>query len=107
MEIPSMTILGRTVLNEKYWQVINIIHKFFYTNVCINYRSKCGQLNRNKNIICETRSFYVLLAFLLITIALLIAVSISWYLIKYKAKQKDNDVTNSKLKKVLCLIIYF
>ena len=42
----------------------------------------------NKNIISETTSFYILLAFLLITIALLIAVSIYCYRIKYKSVQK-------------------
>ena len=31
-----------------------------------------------KNITCKTHNFYILLAFLLITIALLIAVSIYW-----------------------------
>ena len=57
-----------------------------------------------KNIICETKSFYILLAFLLITITLLIAVSIYYYLIKYKTKQKHLltfYVTNNKLKEVL------
>ena len=39
-----------------------------------------------KNKTCETKSFDILLAFLLITIALSIAVSIYCYLIKYKAK---------------------
>ena len=34
-----------------------------------------------KNITCKTQSFYILLAFLLITIALLIAVSIYCYFI--------------------------
>ena len=36
-----------------------------------------------KNKTCKTQSFYILLVFLLITIALLIAVSIYCYLIKY------------------------
>ena len=36
-----------------------------------------------KYIICKTQNLYILLAFLLITIALLIAVSIYCYLIKY------------------------
>ena len=36
-----------------------------------------------KNITCLTQKSYILLAFLLITIALLIAVSIYCYLIKY------------------------
>ena len=42
----------------------------------------------DKNIIFETTNFYGLLVFLLITIALLIAFSIYFCLIKYKAKQK-------------------
>ena len=37
---------------------------------------------------CKTQSFYILLAFLLITIALLIAVCIYCFVIKYRAKQK-------------------
>ena len=36
----------------------------------------------------KTQHFYILFAFLLITIALLIAVSIHCYLIKYQAKRK-------------------
>ena len=41
-----------------------------------------------KNIACKTQNFYILLDFLLITIALVIAVSIYFYLIKHQAKQK-------------------
>ena len=41
-----------------------------------------------KNAICKTKSFYILLAISLIAIALLIAVSIYCYLMKYKANQK-------------------
>ena len=41
-----------------------------------------------KKAICKAQHFYILLAFLLITIALLIAVSIYCYLIKCRAKQK-------------------
>ena len=55
-----------------------------------------------KNIICELKSFYILLTFLLITITLLIDVSIYCFLIKYQAKQKHLlpfHVTNNKLKK--------
>ena len=63
-----------------------------------------------KNVICETKYFYILLAFLLITISLLTAVSIYCYLIKYKKKKKKKKknnllplfVTNNELKKVLC-----
>ena len=52
----------------------------------------------------KTQNFYILFAFLLITLALLIAVSIYCYLIKYQAKQKHllpfHD-TNNELRKVL------
>ena len=50
----------------------------------------------------KTQNFYILLAFLLITVALLIVASISCYLIKYRAKQKrllPFHVTNNELKK--------
>ena len=57
-----------------------------------------------KNITCKTQNLYILLAFLLITIALLIAVSIYCYLIKYQAKQKHLlpfHVTNDELREDL------
>ena len=41
-----------------------------------------------KNIACKTQNVYILLAVLLITVAMLIAVIIYCYLIKYLAKQK-------------------
>ena len=49
----------------------------------------------------EAINLYILLSFLLITIVLLIAVSIHWYLIKYHAMQKQLLpflVTNNELK---------
>ena len=52
----------------------------------------------------KTQNFYILLAFLLITIALLIAVSIYCYLITYQEKQKHLLpflFTSSKLNQVL------
>ena len=58
----------------------------------------------NKNITCKTQIFYIFLGFLLITIALLIAVSIYCYLIKYRAKQKHLlpfHVKNDELREVL------
>ena len=57
-----------------------------------------------KNVICKTKSFYILLTFLLITIALLIAVIIYFCPIKYNANQKHllpYYLTNNKLKQVL------
>ena len=47
-----------------------------------------------KNITCKTQNFCVLLAFLLNTITLLIAVSIYCHLIKYLANQKRKIKTN-------------
>ena len=41
-----------------------------------------------KNVNSKTQNLYILFAFLLITIALLIAVDIYCYLVKYQAKQK-------------------
>ena len=58
----------------------------------------------SKKKISKPKTFYMLLAFLLITIALLIAVSTYCYLIKYKAKQKHLlpfYIRNNKLKEVL------
>ena len=55
-------------------------------------------------VTCKTQNFYILLAFLLITIALLIAVSIYCYLMKYQVKQKyllPFQVTNNKIKEIV------
>ena len=41
-----------------------------------------------KKVTCKTKKIYILLTFLLITVALLIAISKLYYLIKYRAKQK-------------------
>ena len=57
-----------------------------------------------QKVACKTQNFYILLAFSLVTIALLIAVSIYRYLIKYRAKQKHLlpfHVTNNKLKEIM------
>ena len=52
----------------------------------------------------QNAKFYILLAFLLITITLLISVSLYCYLIKYQAKQKHllpfRD-TNNELREVV------
>ena len=53
-----------------------------------------------KNTVCNTKNFYVLLAFLLISIVFLIAASTYCYLIKYQVKQKHLlpfYITNDKL----------
>ena len=53
-----------------------------------------------ESITYKTQNFYILLAFLLISIALLITVSIYCYLIKHQAKQKHLlpfHITNNEL----------
>ena len=59
-----------------------------------------------KTTTCKMQNFYILLTFLLITIALSIAVSIYCYLIKYGAKQKHLllfHVTSNELKEIMYL----
>ena len=73
IEIARTIIVVRTVFHEK-----NKYYPQFFLDECLyKFRHK-----RNKNIICETKNFYFLRAFLSITIALLVAVSIYCYLIK-------------------------
>ena len=57
-----------------------------------------------KKATCKTQNFYILLGFLLFTIALLIPVIIYCYLTKYRAKQKHLlpfNFTNNKLKEII------
>ena len=57
-----------------------------------------------KKAISKTQNFYMLLTFLLITLALLIAVSIYCYSMKYGASQKHLlpfQVTNNELKETM------
>ena len=57
--------------------------------------------NKKLQPVKKKKKLYILLAFLLITIALLIAISIYCYVILYKAKQKhllQFNFTNYKLK---------
>ena len=70
-----------------------------------NEETKTVPVNINEEkLACKTQNFYILLAFLSITIALMIAVSIYCYLIKYQAKQKHSlqfHDTNNELREVL------
>ena len=49
-----------------------------------------------KKATCKTQNFYILLAFLLVTIALLTAASIYCYLIKYRAKKTFITISQNK-----------
>ena len=54
-----------------------------------------------KKATCKMQHFYIFLALLLITIALLIAVSIYCYLIKYQEHFLPFHYTNNELREVL------
>ena len=72
-------------------------------NEIIGVKTKTvGKSFNGKNVICKTKNIYILLAFLLIIIVLLILVGTYCYLIKYKSKQiylLPCYITNNKLKK--------
>ena len=79
--------------------------KLYIQNKSYNEETKTVTKRFNeKNAICKTKNFYILLAFLLITIALLVAVSIYCHLIKKQAKPKHLlpcYVTNEQVIDVL------
>ena len=81
--------------------------KIFIERPAHNEQTKAMPTNFNeKKATCKTQNLYILLAFLLITIVLLIAVRICCYLIKYWAKQKhllSFHVTNNKLQECVYL----
>ena len=61
-----------------FMKILNIIHKLFEMNICINFR-----VQGNKNVIYKTKSFCILLA-------LLMGCNIFCYLIKSKTKLKHS-----------------
>ena len=68
-------------MNQKQQKIYHKKYKSYEEKI------KTIPMNFNeKNITCKTQSFYILVAFLLITIVFLLAVSISCYLIKYWGK---------------------
>ena len=71
-------------------EVIELYHKDADAEAKSNNKANSyKETNFNeKKATYKTQNFYILLAFLSITIALLVAVSIYCYLIKYRAKQK-------------------
>ena len=91
---------------KKYdvWILLNVIVKIWkslasimddsaiiFDEVIESYHEEIKTISTNfneKKINCKAQSFCILLVFLLITVALLIAVSRYCYMIKYQAKQK-------------------
>ena len=72
--------------NGKYLGRLLTVSDYVWWN-CRRNTNSCNNLNR-KNAICKTKNFYIVFAFLLITIALLVAVSIYPSMIKYETKEK-------------------
>ena len=68
--------------------VVKWIHKKKWIHESYDKETKTilTKINKKKAT-CKTQKFYILLPFLLITIASLKAVSIYYYLIKYRAKR--------------------
>ena len=92
---------GRKCNSNQKWNKGKCRCKYKKHHICDNSVITCDEiLDKNaksydeetkiisKNLICETKSFYILLAFSVITVSLLIAFSIYFWLIKYKSKQK-------------------
>ena len=75
------------------------------TIMCDEIREETVPTNLNENkASCKTQIFYILLAFLSNTIALLIAVSIYCYMIKCRGKQKHLlpfRFSNNTLKEII------
>ena len=70
--------------NGEYLASIIVDSVITSSKIIDNQETKTIPTNFNeKNITCKTQNFYISIAFLLITIALLMAVSIYCYLIKY------------------------
>ena len=94
--------------NGKYLASIMDDSAFTYDELIESYNKKTKTIPTNfseKKAIFKTQNFYILLEFLLITIALLIAVSIYCYLIKYRTVKKHLlpiHVTNNELKEIMC-----
>ena len=64
------------------------------------YDKETKTFSTNFKAICKKQSFYILLAFLLITIALLLSVNIYCYLIKYQAKPETFITTSSHKQQI-------
>ena len=101
------------VENIMFGTLLHVIVKKYLASIMNNSAIICDKIISTeeinlmkKNIPCKTQNFYYLLAFLLIIITLLIAVSIYSYLIRYQAKQKNilpfHD-TKSKSKSILLI----
>ena len=97
-------------VNGKYLTSIMDDSAIMYNEIIESYEEDTEAKSYNetnfkeKKANCKTQNFYILLAFLLISIALLVAVSIYCYVIKCRAKQKyllPFKFTNNKSKEMV------
>ena len=89
--------------NGKYLASVMDDSTIIYDEVIKPYDEEIKTIPINfneKKVTCKTQNFYILPAFLLIIIALLIAVSIYYYLVKYQTKHLlPFHNTNNELNK--------
>ena len=90
--------------NGKYLASVMDDSTIICDEVIGSYDEKIKTISTNfneKNLTYKTQNFYILFVFLLITIALLIAVNIDCYLIKYWSKRKHLlPSRNTELKQI-------
>ena len=102
------SLLNVVVKMENIQQVLWMIQRLFVMKLYMKSNdegTKTTSINFNEQkATFKMQNCYILLVFSLITIALLIAVSIYYYLIKYQPKQKyllPFHFTNNQLKEII------
>ena len=87
----------KIIFGTLLYVVVKIVYTFQW--LCVSV-IMCFKNWNNKKVAYKTKYFYILLAFLLVSIGSLIAVSIYCNLLKYQTKQKHllpHYVTNNKI----------
>ena len=115
MEEIIIQVIGEIMINIDVWNpaTCNCKNEKYLASIIDDSVVRCNEIAESYNektnfnerkATCKTQNLYISVAFLLITIALLIAVSSYCYLIKYRAKQKHLlpfNFTNNKLKEII------
>ena len=107
-----MYMWERSIFSKCYWEFRSYVWYNYWINNnksnenCSN--RKYGNKFQQKKADCKMKNFYILLAFLLITISLLVIVSIYFFFIKNWSKQKSWLPSHyTSFKKKLILKIYY
>ena len=115
MEEIIIQVNGEIVININVWNpaTCNCKNGKYLASIIDDSVVRCDEILESYNeetnfnerkATCKTQNLYISVAFFLITVALLIAVSSYCYLIKYRAKQKHLlpfNFTNNKLKEII------